>query len=247
MIFSLIDTIKNNKLIISLMIVVILIVSMFVMWGKKAIKGRIKAKNVAIIGIFTAFSVILYFLKFNLPFIFPSFLEINFSLLPIIIIGFMYGPVEGLTVVFLRTIIKIPFTSTFCVGEIADLLIGTAVILVTSIIYSFNHTKKGALISLLLGVFTWIFAGVITNMFINIPFFVELYFNGNIEIFITTLSVIPGVTVENYMLKYILYACIPFNALISIVVCTITMLVYKKISFLVNKEKYEKIKVVEGE
>lgn len=151
----------------------------------------------------------------------------------------MYGPLEGITIVFLRTIIKIPFTSTFCVGEVADLLIGTVVILATSLIYLKNHNKKGALIALLIGIFTWIAAGVLTNYFINIPFYIELYFGGNVDAFLPLLSVIPNVTKENFMLKYILFAVVPFNGLLSTIVCTVTMLVYKKISLFVNKVQKE--------
>ena len=152
-----------------------LLVIVAVMWIIKGKKEKITSKKIASLGIFTAFSIVLYFLKFNLPFIFPSFLEINFSLLPIIIVGFMFGPVEGITVVLLRAIIKIPFTSTFCVGELADALIGIPVVLVSSLIYIKFHSKKGALISLLFGVFTWIFAAVLANYFINVPFFIQLY------------------------------------------------------------------------
>lgn len=239
MFLGIIDIIKGNKLLISLLTVLFLIIFLLIMWAVAAKKGQIKPRKIAVIGIFTGLSVILYFLKFNLPFIFPSFLEINFSLLPIIIIGFMYGPLEGITIVFLRTIIKIPFTSTFCVGEVADLLIGTVVILATSLIYLKNHNKKGALIALLIGIFTWIAAGVLTNYFINIPFYIELYFGGNVDAFLPLLSVIPNVTKENFMLKYILLAVVPFNGLLSTIVCTVTMLVYKKISSFVNKVQKE--------
>ena len=218
-----------------LLTIIALLVIVAVMWIIKGKKEKITSKKIASLGIFTAFSIVLYFLKFNLPFIFPSFLEINFSLLPIIIVGFMFGPVEGITVVLLRAIIKIPFTSTFCVGELADALIGIPVVLVSSLIYIKFHSKKGALISLLFGVFTWVFAAVLANYFINVPFFIQLYCNGNVSAFLGALSIIPGVTEENYLIKYLLLAVVPFNGLLSILVSTVTFLVYKKISILFNK------------
>jgi riboflavin transporter FmnP len=218
-----------------LLTIIALLVIVAVMWIIKGKKEKITSKKIASLGIFTAFSIVLYFLKFNLPFIFPSFLEINFSLLPIIIVGFMFGPVEGITVVLLRAIIKIPFTSTFCVGELADALIGIPVVLVSSLIYIKFHSKKGALISLLFGVFTWIFAAVLANYFINVPFFIQLYCNGNVSAFLGALSIIPGVTEENYLIKYLFLAVVPFNGLLSVLVSTVTFLVYKKISILFNK------------
>ena len=55
---------------------------------------------------------------------------------------------------------------------------------------------------------------------------------GEIEMFIQYLSVIPGITKENYLWRYIVYACIPFNLILSVMVNLITFLVYKKISIL---------------
>ena len=235
MVLNFIELLTNNKLLVMLLTIIALLVIVAVMWIIKGKKEKITSKKIASLGIFTAFSIVLYFLKFNLPFIFPSFLEINFSLLPIIIVGFMFGPVEGITVVLLRAIIKIPFTSTFCVGELADALIGIPVVLVSSLIYIKFHSKKGALISLLFGVFTWVFAAVLANYFINVPFFIQLYCNGNVSAFLGALSIIPGVTEENYLIKYLFLAVVPFNGLLSILVSAVTFLVYKKISILFNK------------
>lgn len=246
MVLNFIDLLTNNKLLVILLTIIILIILIAVLWIIKGKKEKITSKKIATIGIFTAFSIVLYFLKFNLPFIFPSFLEINFSLLPIIIIGFMFGPVEGITVVLLRAIIKIPFTSTFCVGELADVLIGIPVVLVTSLIYLKMHSKKGALIALLFGIITWIISAVLTNYLINVPFFIQLYCNGNVIAFLGALSIIPGVNEENYIMKYLLLAVVPFNGLLSILVSLITFLVYKKISILFNKmgTSYEKEKQI---
>jgi len=244
MILGFVDKLVQNKLLVMLLTLVMLIVIIALMWVIKGLKEKITVKKVATIGIFTAFSIVLYFIKFNLPFIFPSFLEINFSLLPIIIIGLLFGPVEGITLVLLRAIIKIPFTSTFCVGELADVLIGIPVILVTSLVYMKIHNKKGAIISLSLGILTWILSGVLTNYFINVPFFIQLYCDGNVNSFVGILSIIPGVNESNYLIKYLLFAVVPFNGLLSILVSLVTFLVYKKISILFNKigVNYEKEK-----
>lgn len=243
MILNIIDFLKNNKLLVAILTIVLLLICIVLMWVFKAKKEKIKSNEIACIGIFSALSIVLYFLKFNLPFIFPSFLEINFSLLPAIIIGFMFGPIEGITIIFLRAVIKIPYTSTFCVGEVADLLIGIPVILVTSLMYKRNHTKKGALISLSLGSLTWVLTSIFANYFINVPFFISLYFNGDVSGFISMLSVIPNVNESNYIIKYILFAVIPFNLLISVIVNLVTFLVYKKISILFNKTNKKQIEI----
>ena len=86
---------------------------------------KISIKRLTFIAIFSAISGILYvYLKFPLPF-FPSFLDVNFSMIPIIICAFMLGPVDGAVVVLIRTLIKILIagSTTGYVGEFADVLI----------------------------------------------------------------------------------------------------------------------------
>lgn len=242
MMLSFIDKLTNNTLLVKILVAVIMVLVIVALWLVRSLKTKRKMtiRDISLISIFAALSFVLYFLKISLP-IFPSFLEMNLSMLPIIMIGFILGPVEGVTVVLLRTFLKIPFTSTACVGEIADMLIGLAVVLTTSIIYDYHKTKKGAIIALIFGSVAWILAGVITNWLINIPFYVALYFNNDVNILIGLLSMIPNVNESNYMIKYLLFAVVPFNLILSCIVSLITFLTYKKISFLCKKniEKQE--------
>ena len=70
------------------------------------------------VAIFSAISIVLYFIKFPLPFLFPDFLDIQFSNLPAILGGLVMGPIGGVLIVVIRTLIKLPFTSTAGVGEL---------------------------------------------------------------------------------------------------------------------------------
>jgi len=199
--------------------------------------------QIAIIANLSALSLLFYFvLKFPLPFIFPSFLDIQFSNLPAIIGGFILGPVGGATIIVIRTIIKLPFSTTAGAGEIIDLIIGMSTVLTSSIIYKKLKTKKGAIIASICGMLVWTFVAVMANYLFVIDFYIEFYFNGAVAPLVGMLSVIPGVTVDNYMEKYILFAAIPFNILLSGLVYTITFLVYKRISHMIDyfEEKLSK-------
>ncbi len=194
-----------------------------------------KVLQIVIIANLSALSVLFYFtLKFPLPFIFPSFLDIQFSNLPAIIGGFILGPIGGAAIIFIRTIIKLPFSTTAGAGEVIDLIIGLSTVLTSSIIYRKMKTKKGAIIASLWGIFAWVFVAVMANYLFVIDFYIEFYFNGAVEPLVGMLSIIPGVTTENYMSKYILYAAIPFNIVLSSLVYLITFLVYKRISHLID-------------
>ncbi len=190
------------------------------------------------VAIFSALSCILYFVpKFPLPFLFPSFLDIQFSNLPAILGGFAMGPVGGILVIVIRTLIKLPFSSTAYVGELADLLIGVATVLTSSLIYRKIKTKKGGIIALISGTIVWIGFAMLMNWLVLLPFYMEAFFGGNVEAFVKTCAgVLPNMNVNNFMTFYIFGAVLPFNALLATIVSLITFFVYKRISILFKKD-----------
>lgn len=192
------------------------------------------------IGIFSALSVILYYIKFNLPAIFPSFLEIHFSMVPALLCTLALGPVEGAIVIVIRFLLKLPSTSTVIVGEIADLIIGLLVVIPAGLLYKFNRTKKGGITAISLACILGILFGTLSNIF-TIPLYIELFFGGNVNILVSALSVIPGVNVTNYMSKYLLLGALPFNSLLSILVCVITYFTYKSVSNIFKHDFFSKI------
>lgn len=197
------------------------------------------------IGILSAIASILYYLKFNLPFLFPSFLEIQFSNLPALIGGLALGPIEGIIIVVIKTLIKLPSTSTGCVGELADLLIGVMTIGSASLIYYKFRTKKGGALALSAGAIVWVIASVLCNWLFLIDFYSEFYAGiGGLDMIIAECQkVIPSINKDNFMGMYLLYAIVPFNLVLASVVSFITLIVYKKISkifkedFFRHKEK----------
>ena len=203
-------------------------------------------KSVSLIvktAILSAFSIVLYFIKFPLP-IFPSFLKIQFSNLPLIIGGFVLGPIPGVLICIIRTLCVLPFSNTSYVGELADFLIGISVSLSSSLIYHKWHTKKGGIIGLVVSSFCWVFVGIIANWLILAPFYIKFFFDGNVNIFIGLCSVIPGINQDNYMVLYLFLGILPFNLLLSILCNTVTYFVYKRISFLFDKMDYKNEKIL---
>ncbi len=199
--------------------------------------------KIVVIANLAALSTLLYFfVKFPLPFIFPAFLDIQFSNLPAILGGFMFGPVAGSAVVFVRFAIKVMSGAsvTAAVGELGDLLIGLATVITSSLIYRKFHNKKGAIYASVAGMFAWIIMAVIANYFILVPFFIEFYLGGEVSSFVSMLEVIPGVNETNYMTRYILYTVIPFNILLSGIVYLLTFLVYKRLKHFID-DIYEKV------
>lgn len=194
-------------------------------------------------GILSAISTILYLpmFSFPLPFIFPGFLEIQFSNLPAIIAGFASGPVAGCVIVVVKTILKIFISgsSTSYVGELADLIIGVLVVLTASLIYKRNKTKKQAVISLGIGSIVWVASAILANWLILVPFYIELFMGGNVDVFVSACSIIPGINESNYMIMYLVFGALFFNMLLALTTSVVTFFVYKRISILFDKMENE--------
>lgn len=256
MLLTFVDFLKGNLNIIKISIICLLIISLItlVVIAKKREEQLTKSeriKRISSISILSALSFVLYMVKFNLPFIFPGFLEIQFSNVPVLIGGFLYGPIAGIIIVIVRMVIKVPFTSTAGVGEFADLIIGLAIVLVSSLIYQKNKTKKNAVKALGYSSLTWVFIGLVSNWLILIPFYIGFYFDGNVQSLVGMLSVIPGVDENNYMWKYLLFGNIPFNLVLSVAANFVTFIIYKRVSILVQdhdieeKEQPSKLEIID--
>lgn len=195
-----------------------------------------KTRKIAFIGVFSALSIVLYFLRFSLP-MFPSFLKLQFSMLPIIICGFCYGFKTGFLILLIKTIIgvMISFASSFGIGEMADFFIGLTTLFASTFVYNRNKTLKGGIFALITGTIAWIVSACILNYFVLIPLYINFGVVPDVETFVAMCKVIPGINSENYLIKYIVYAALPFNLIIATLVSLVTFFVYKKVSNLIKK------------
>lgn len=202
--------------------------------SKTLVGKTLNTKQIATISIQSAISVLLYlFVKFPLP-IFPSFLDIHVSEIPALISSFMYGPYVGSIIIFVRFLFKLPTTITAGVGELADLIIGLALVITSSVIYRKNRTLKGAVISMGCGIGVATLVACLVNYFILIPAYLNLT-NLSIEGLVQLCIMIPGINQSNYLIMYVLGGALPFNAFRFILVFVLTFVLYKKVSRVIHK------------
>lgn len=197
---------------------------------------RIDVSRIAKTAIFSALSFVLYmYAKFPLP-IFPFFLELHFSQVPALIASFLLGPLDAAIVIAVKILLKLPFSATVYVGEMSDLFIGLAFVVPPGIIYKRKRTLKGALAGLVAGSALSILMAVFFNIYVAIPFYVELFFGGDFdEIISTCRPFAPGLNRENFKMLYSLYIALPFNLLRCAVTGIITFLLHKRISKIFSK------------
>lgn len=203
-------------------------------------KRKVLINKISKIGILSALAYILYLIKFPLPAIFPEFLEVNFSMLPIIIAAFMLGPWEAVIILIVRCLLKLPLSSTSCIGELADLIIGVVTVIPSGYIYRRLHSRKGGVISLVVAFVSWIVAALLSNWLISIPLYIKVLFGGNVSIIVKACeNVIPSINASNYMGKYLLFAALPFNGMIAFAVCGVTFFVYKSVSKIFKEDFFK--------
>lgn len=192
------------------------------------------------IAIFGAISAVLYivpFLKFSLI-IFPSFLEIHFDEIPVFIAGFAYGPVYSIAILFIKTIIKLPFTSTLGVGELSDLIFSSAFILPATIIYKKRRTFKGAITGLLIGTMCQLLVSLIGNIYFMVPFYLFMFNLTRDQLL--AICQLANPLIEDIEWKYGLYGVLPFNTIKDSIIIILTLLVYKSTHTYIDKLSNEK-------
>lgn len=197
-------------------------------------KNYFTARKIAKIAIFSAMAYVLYLINVPLVFAFPSFLKLNLSDIPALIGGFSMGPVAGGIIVFIKILLKLPFSNTLCVGELSDLINGLALTLVSSLIYKNHRTKKGAVVAMAVGSLVSIFTAIVCNLFIMIP----LYLNAmhwTLEEIVAHCPKAFNVTTSNFYLYYSLGAVLPFNVLRCLSCSLVTFFLYKSLTKLINK------------
>ncbi len=194
--------------------------------------------KVAIFGTIASLLYTVPFLQFKLPF-FPQFLELQFSNLPGILAGFILGPWGGALVIVIKTIVKLPMSHTMFVGEAADLIIGVATVVVSSLIYQKNRTVKGGAIALAVGASIWVFSAVFANFTILIRWYAHLF--GGMETIVNMCKpVVPFITLDNFYFVYLLCCCLPFNILLALITIIVTFVVYKHVSRIFQKDFFKK-------
>ena len=197
---------------------------------------KMTIKQMSVIAVFSALSVILYYFgKFNLPF-FPSWLDIQFSDIPALLASFMYGPWSGVLIVVVRFFCKLPGTTTVAVGEFADVLIGVTLCLVAGYIYKKHRSMKGALCAMGIGMASATLMATIANWLILIPAYKGIA--GFPQSALTgVMDAIMGgqgiVTDNNFMVYYLFVGVIPFNLFRYVLVFIITFILYKRLKMLI--------------
>lgn len=200
-------------------------------------KKKWNNKLIARVAIFSAITIILYIVpifQFKLPSVFPSFLEFHFDEIPVMIAGFAYGPWTAFWILLIRTIAKLPFTSTVCVGELADFIYSLAFILPASIVYQKHRNLKGVCLGFLFGFSLQVIVSAICTCYFMIDFYLFLFKGLTKETLLASCQAINP-RIKDIHGSLTVWAIIPFNVIKDLAVILVTFMVYKSLSPLLKK------------
>lgn len=196
--------------------------------AKQNERNRNKIRTMAQIGMLSAIATVLMLFEIPLPFA-PSFYEIDFSEVPILIGSFAMGPLAGAAIEFIKILLNFAINGTLTagVGEIANFLIGCSLVVPAAMIYRKKHTRNGALLGMVTGTVFMILVGCFMNAYILLPAYAKA-FGMPLDALVGM-----GTAVNKHITDiktFVILAVGPFNLLKGTLVSLIVFLVYKKIS-----------------
>jgi len=195
------------------------------------------------IAIFGAMASILYLVpvfKIKLPF-FPSFLELHFDEVPAFIAGFAYGPLTGVLVIVIKTVMKFVFygvTPTLGVGEATDLILSSVYVFIACLIYKKKRNLKGVAIGFTIATLAQVVVAMFINVYIMIPFYCNVM-NYPVDRLLKLMQVaIPAINDVEW--SYAFLAVLPFNLLKDAIVIVVTFVLYRSLHVFLRFEGKKK-------
>lgn len=188
---------------------------------QKSDKKISSTKKIVFTAMLSAMAYAISFLEFP---IFPAttFLELDFSAVFILLVGFMFGIFYGIGACAIKELICfITKSSTGGVGEIANFLVISSFILLPCILYQYRKGIKTVILSLAIACIIQVIVSLLVNRFINFPLYMgeQLFIGGKISI---------------SAFKELWVFVMLFNLIKSVAISTLTILLYKRVSFLIK-------------
>jgi riboflavin transporter FmnP len=193
--------------------------------------------SLTLCGIMAAISVVLQlpFFEISLPFIIPEFVKLDLSDLPALLTAFSAGPLWGGLVCVVKNTVHLAFSTTSCIGELANALMGVAFVVPAGLIYKYRHSKSGALIGGSVGAAAGAAVSFPVNMLITYPFYIGVFFGGQVQPLLDTYNVIFGTNFG--LVEVLLIFNLPFTFAKYMLSVLIALLIYKPLSPIFKKFK----------
>ncbi len=190
------------------------------------IRSRFTAKRLSLIAIFVALSYAVSWIEIPLPLFGAEFLKLDFGNVFIMLIAFLLGPVEGLTVCLFKEGLRCITSNSLCAGELANFVITGSYLLLPAILYRKHKNLKTVIWSLSVSCLIAVAVALLVNRFLVFPTYAVL-FGGSIF----------GMTVSQAFSAFF-WGLVLFNLIKTLSVGILTMLLYKRLSNFLKKKNF---------
>ena len=188
-------------------------------------KNKFNSRYVAVTGMLSAIAFILMYIEFSIP-IMPFFIKLDLSELPALIGAFAHGPLCGILICLIKNLLHMPFSSTACVGEFANFILGAIFVGTAGFIYKRNKSKKNAALAASLGAVLMGVACIPVNYFVTYPFYYQFMMSEE-----TVLGVYQMIAPSmKSILQCLVCFNFPFTTAKGLVSVAISLVVYKHLS-----------------
>lgn len=184
-------------------------------------------RTMTIISLLAAVSFVLSFIEFSVP-LSPSFARMELSDFSALVGAMTMGPLAGVLVELVKNLLGLLSTSTGGVGELANFLMGGAMVYLASMIYYKNH--RPAWLVCLTGAIGMAIMAAVINYFILLPLF-ETFMP--LDALIASIAeFIPFIHTK---LDVVLWNAILFNLLKGLGSVLVALVVYPKLTPVIRR------------
>ena len=185
--------------------------------------------NLSVAAMLSAVAFILMFIEFPIPMLIPAFIKMDFSDLPALLGAFALGPVYGVIISFMKNLLHIVIkgTSTACVGELSNFILGAIFSAVAGYIYKHHKSRKTAIIGAVAGAVAMGVLSVPSNYFVVYPAYVQFYHMPLEAILGMYQAILPS---ADSLIKCLIIFNLPFTLVKGLLDAVLCMLIYKPLS-----------------
>lgn len=192
--------------------------------------AKARTHKITVTAMLAAVATVLMFLDFPIPFLIPPFIKLDFSELPALLASFSLGPVSGVAVCLIKNLINCLRTSTGCVGELCNFMLGVCFVVPAGILYRRKKSRKNALIGAFAGAVLMALLSIPVNYFITYPIYANFM---PIDAIVNMYQQIrPGV---NGLLECLTVFNAPFTLVKGLLDVILCFLIYKPLSPLLHR------------
>ena len=185
--------------------------------------------NLTVAAMLSAVAFILMFIEFPIPMLIPAFIKMDFLDLPALLGAFALGPVYGVIISFMKNLLHIVIkgTSTACVGELSNFILGAIFSAVAGYLYKHHKSRKTAIIGAVAGAVAMGVLSVPSNYFVVYPAYVQFYHMPLEAILGMYQAILPS---ANSLIKCLIIFNLPFTLVKGLLDAVLCMLIYKPLS-----------------